>query len=188
MPRPARSAPASEANSGRRIASAPGTIDPELQKAIDQHAAAVYRIARSIVRDPALADDVVQETMIKAWRSSPVGPGEPIPRSWLFKLARNTSISMLRSRREDLPGPAGMPDENAGPGPDRAVVGRAELAELGGFLERIGEQERTLIIMREIDGMSYDELAQALDLPLSTVKTRLFRARRALKDAMEAWQ
>ena len=163
-------------------------MDPELQKAIDQHAAAVYRLARSIVHDPALADDVVQETMIKAWRSSPVGPGEPIPRSWLLKLARNTSISMLRSRREELPGEERIPERGGGLEVGRTVEGRVALTELGRLLEHLSEEERSLIIMREMDGMSYEELAHALDLPLSTVKTRLFRARRALKDAMEAWR
>ena len=169
---------------------APGRrpLDQELQKAIDAHSAAVYRIALAIVRDPALADDVVQETMIKAWRSSPVAPGEALPRAWLLKVARNTAISLLRTRREELRGPETLPDGDAGPGPGRTVESRAALKELWSVLHRLDEDARTLVIMREIDGMSYEEMASALDVPLSSVKTRLFRARRALKDAMEAWR
>ena len=58
----------------------------------------MYRLALSIVRDPALADDVVQETLIKAWRAAPLDADGSVPRAWMTKVARNTAISMLRTR------------------------------------------------------------------------------------------
>jgi RNA polymerase sigma-70 factor (ECF subfamily) len=158
-----------------------------LRAAIDQHAAVVYRLALSIVRDPALADDVVQETLIKAWRAAPLDADGSVPRAWMTKVARNTAISMLRTRRED---PAGdrLPDRPTGLTPARAVEGRAALGELSGALDRLDPDARTLIVLREIDGMSYEDIAAAMDLPLSTVKTRLFRARQQLKRALEGWR
>jgi RNA polymerase sigma-70 factor (ECF subfamily) len=160
----------------------------DLRLVVDRHAAAVYRVARSIVHDPALADDVVQETMLKAWRNSPVEPGEEIPRNWLLKVARNTAISLLRTWREDLHGPDTMPESSGGASTTRQVEGRAQLDELWKALETLDEDARALIALKEIDGLSYEEIAQALELPLPTVKTRLFRARKALKDAMKEWR
>ena len=160
----------------------------ELRRVVDRHAAAVYRVALSVVRDPALADDVVQETMIKAWRRSPVGPGEEIPRNWLLKVARNTAISVLRTRREDLHGPDTLPEAPGGFETGRTVEGRAQLEELWEAMRHLDEDARVLIALKEVDGLSYEEIATTLDLPLPTVKTRLFRARRALKDALKEWR
>lgn len=160
----------------------------DLRAVVDRHAAAVYRVARSIVHDPALADDVVQETMLKAWRNSPVGPGEEIPRNWLLKVARNTAISLLRTRREVLHGPDTLPEGSEGASTSRTVEGRAQLGELLEILQRLDEDARALIVLKEVDGLSYEEIAATLDLPLPTVKTRLFRARKALKDEMKEWR
>lgn len=163
--------------------------DPEVLRAVvDRHAAAVYRVARSIVHDPALADDVVQETMLKAWRNSPVGPGEEIPRNWLLKVARNTAISLLRTRREDLHGPDTLPEGPGGVSITRTVEGRAQVDDLLEALQHLDEDARALIVLKEVHDLSYEEIATALELPLPTVKTRLFRARKALKNSMKEWQ
>lgn len=160
----------------------------ELRRVVDRHAAAVYRVALSVVHDPALADDVVQETMIKAWRRSPVGPDEEIPRNWLLKVARNTAISVLRTRREDLHDPDTLPEAAGGFETVRTVEGRAQLEELWEAMRHLDEDARALIVLKEVDGLSYEEIASTLDLPLPTVKTRLFRARRALKHALKEWR
>ncbi len=162
--------------------------EEELRVVVERHAAAVYRVALSVVRDPALADDVVQETMLKAWRNSPVPPGKEIPKAWLLKVARNTAISLLRSRREDLHGPDTLPESAVGVETPRAVEGRAQLAELWEAMRHLDEDARALIVLKEVDGLSYEEISTTLDLPLSTVKTRLFRARKALKNALKEWR
>lgn len=165
------------------------SIAPEmLRAAIDQHAAVIYRLALSIVRDPALADDVVQETLIKAWRSAPLDPDGSVPRAWMSKVARNTAISMLRSRREHPIADDHLPERASGLTVSRTVEGRAALSDLRQALDLLDTDARALVVLREIDGMSYEEIASAMDLPLPTVKTRLFRARQSLKRALEAWQ
>jgi RNA polymerase sigma-70 factor (ECF subfamily) len=164
-------------------------IAPELLRAaIDQHAAIVYRLALSIVGDRSLADDVVQETLIKAWRGAPVDGDGLVPRAWMMKVARNTAISLLRTRREELYDDERMPDRASSVTVARTVEGRAALGDLRTALDRLDEDARTLIVLREIDGLSYEEIAATMDLPLPTVKTRLFRARQALKRALEEWQ
>ena len=162
--------------------------EAHLRRVVDRHAAAVYRVALTVVHDPALADDVVQETMIKAWRKSPVPAGEEIPRNWLLKVARNTAISVLRGRREVLHGPDTLPEAAGGAETVRTVEGRAQLEELWEALRHLDEDARALIVLKEVDDLSYEEIAATLDLPLSTVKTRLFRARKQLKDALKEWR
>ena len=161
--------------------------EEQLRRGVEQHAAAVYRVAITVVHDAALADDVVQETMLKAWRHSPVPPHEPIPRAWLLKVARNTAISLLRTRREDLHAPATLPERPGGPETSRTVENRAHLDALWELMQHLNEDARILIVLKEVDGLSYDEIASTLDLPLSTVKTRLYRARKSLKDALKDW-
>ena len=165
-----------------------GIVAPEpMRAAIDQHAAAVYRLAISIVRDPALADDVVQETMIKAWRHAPQLTDGSVPRAWMLRVARNAAISMLRTRRDDLYGDD-APEQISGITVARAVEGRAALSDLSAALDRLDADSRALIVLREIDGLSYEDIAATMELPLPTVKTRLFRARQVLKKALEEWQ
>lgn len=165
-----------------------GIVAPEpMRAAIEQHAAACYRLAISIVRDPSLADDVVQETMIKAWRYAPQQADGTVPRAWMLRVARNAAISMLRTRRDDLYGD-NAPEQISGITVARAVEGRAALGELSAALDALDSDSRALIVLREIDGLSYEDIAATMDLPLPTVKTRLFRARQVLKRALEDWQ
>ena len=164
-------------------------VDPEmLRAAIDRHAAYIYRIALSIVRDRALADDVVQETMIRAWRGAPIQPDGDMPRAWLARVARNAAIGILRRRREELYGSDAIPEKESNVSPARTVEGRAALDQLRGALGALDEGDRALIVLREIEGMTYEEIAETMELPLSSVKTRLFRARQQLKRALEEWR
>lgn len=162
--------------------------EAQLRAVVDRHAGAVYRVALTIVHDPALADDVVQETLLKAWRRGPVDADGQIPKAWLIKVARNTAISLLRTRREDLHGPDTLPDSGGGIETPRTVEGRAQLEDLWEALRHLDEDARALIVLKEVDDLSYEEIAATLDLPLSTVKTRLFRARKQLKDALKEWR
>ena len=159
-----------------------------LAELVSLHGDAVYRLARSVVHDGALADDVVQETMVKAWRAIPEFDGT-IPRAWLLKVARNTAISMLRSRRDQVRGADEFGDLAAvGGGPDTTTVDRAALDELWQAMAQLDETSRSMVVMRELSGLTYEEIAEVLELPLATVKTRLFRARRTLQESMKEWR
>ncbi|MDZ7679972.1 MAG: RNA polymerase sigma factor [Acidimicrobiales bacterium] len=163
-------------------------VDRALADLVAAHGDAVYRLARSIVHDPSLADDVVQETMVKAWRALPDFDGE-VPRPWLLKVARNTAISLLRTRREQVREAGEFGDMAAtGGGPDTTAVDRAAVDQMWVALAQLDETSRSMVVMRELSGLSYEEIAEVLDLPLATVKTRLFRARRALQHAMKEWR
>jgi RNA polymerase sigma-70 factor (ECF subfamily) len=161
---------------------------PEMTELVETHSPALFRFALSIVGDQALAEDVVQEALIKAWRKGPVGDDGKVPRAWLMKVTRNTAISLLRARRDLMPGDDALPEAENSHSTSGLAEGREAVGQLGVALRSLDEDARGLILLREIDGLSYDEIADLLEIPLHTVKTRLFRARRALKAAMEEWR
>ncbi|MCH7788346.1 MAG: RNA polymerase sigma factor [Acidobacteria bacterium] len=160
----------------------------QMEELVQAHSPALFRFALSIVGDRALAEDVVQEALIKAWRKGPVDDEGRVPRAWLMKVTRNTAISVLRARRDLIPGNEALPDAAGDDFTTRSAEGREAVGQLGVALSALDEDARGLILLREIDGLSYDEITDLLDIPLHTVKTRLFRARRALKTALEEWR
>lgn len=151
---------------------------------VDEHALAIYRLAVSIVQDPALAEDIVQETVIKAWQSMDTWRGEGSTRSWVLSIAHNTAVSALRRNREQSVAPELMPDRADPFGTERQLDGRERLAELSAALAHLEPLSRSIVVMRDVEGMSYQQIADALEVGLPTVKTRLLRARRDLQHAV----
>lgn len=152
---------------------------------VEEHAEAIYRVAVSIVRDPHLAEDVVQETVIKAWEALPKFRGESSLRAWILRIAHNTSISALRRRRDEYMAPEMLPEHMAAEGVESRVEGREELARLRGALDALDDLSRSMVVLRELEGLSYQEISEMLAVPIPTVKTRLLRARRALQRALQ---
>ena len=155
----------------------------------------VFSLVFRMVRDRALAEDLAQETFIRAFRAiSSYNPRYKFS-SWIFKIANNHTIDYLRKRRLDTVSIDGSPHavtgeeeaqtrlvvESTGEAPDQYV----EQRELGSQIEQaIGElrpEYRTVVLPRHIEGHSYEEIADIMDLPLGTVKTYLHRARAELK-------
>ncbi len=167
----------------------PATAKPlvSFEELVTDHSAAVYRVARAIVRDHALAEDVTQDTLIKAWRALPRFRGESSLRTWVLRIAHNTGISALRRRRDELLPPwslqAGGHDDSAA-GAERSVM----MNEFRRGLGKLDATSRAIIVLREVEGLSYEDIAAALGVPVPTVRTRLFRARRALARSMEGWR
>ena len=162
--------------------------DALVRTIIDQYAPAMYRVAVSIVRDGALAEDVVQESVMKAWQSAASFRGDSSLKSWAVRIAHNTAISTLRKRREELRDPALMPEQVSAMTLDRQVQGKMMVDQMWAALADMDELTKTIVVLRELESMSYEEIAQTLDLPLPTVKTRLFRARRLLSIALKEWE
>jgi RNA polymerase sigma-70 factor, ECF subfamily len=165
--------------------------DELLRQIIDEHSPSMFRVARSIVHDSALAEDVVQESIVKAWRGLAGYRAESSLRSWLLRITHNTAISMLRKRREDVRDPSVMPEASSGidyASPERSVDGRMMVDELWVALDQLDPVSRTIVVLREIEAMSYDDIVETMQLPLPTIKTRLFRARKQLASALTEWK
>ncbi len=164
----------------------PPRLDRDLNALIEEHAEAAFRVANGILRNPSLAEDAVQETMIKAWQSLPKFRGDSSLRSWILRIAHNTSVSMLRRRRERVMAPEDLPEQVGGIDPARTSAALADLRIVRVALDDLDELSRSVVILREVEGMSYQEIADTLRVPVPTVKTRLLRARRRLVHALES--
>jgi RNA polymerase sigma-70 factor (ECF subfamily) len=154
----------------------------------------VFSLIVRMVRDPSDAEDLAQEVFVKAYRALGSYDLERKFSSWLFKIAHNASIDRLRKKQ--LPTvPLETPDDEAEPlafVADRrietpeAAVERGELAQaFETALKRLRPEYREVMLLRFQQGMAYEEIAEVAGLPLGTVKTHIYRARKAMARDLE---
>ncbi len=164
------------------------TPEQQLEELVRHHLDAVYRVAYSVVRDNALAEDVAQDAILKAWKALPTFRGDSSLRSWLLRITHNTAISTLRKRREEIRDPDLLPERETSMTTEHQVVDRMSIDAFEEALNQLDELSRSIVVLREVEGLSYDEIANMLDVALPTVKTRLLRARRVLAAALDEWR
>ena len=147
----------------------------------------VYGLALRMCGSEEDAWDVAQEAFLAAWRALPGFRGESGFSTWLYRLTANAAIDCLRREKKrrgelSIEGgelPLSLPD--AGPSPQEATEGGELRAAVNAALARLTDQHRTVLILRELQELSYEEIAGALSLDLGTVKSRISRARKALR-------
>lgn len=164
--------------------------DPDdLHQLVTEHGDAIFRLALSVVRDRALAEDIAQETLVKAWLALPTFRGDASLRGWVLRIAHNTAISTLRQRRAVVTDPHDLPEEpiKIERSVESRVLSGAAMDDFVTALDTLDELSRSIVVLRELDGMSYEEIAEVLEIPMPTVKTRLLRARRRLGNALREW-
>lgn len=165
-------------------------IDPDdLHQLVVEHSDAIFRLALSVVRDRALAEDVAQEALVKAWLALPTFRGDGSIRSWLLRITHNTAISTLRRRRAVVLDPQDLPErQNRVEGSvESRVQGHVVMDEFVAALDTLDELSRSIVVLRELEGLSYEEISEVLAVPMPTVKTRLLRARRRLGNVLRDW-
>ncbi|MDH3753770.1 MAG: RNA polymerase sigma factor [Acidimicrobiia bacterium] len=155
---------------------------------IAEHADAVYRVAFSITRDRHLAQDVTQDALMKAWQKLPTFRGESPLRNWILRITHNTAISALRRRREEVRDPDMLPEHATADSVEAAVRDSMALDDFTEALDGLDDLSRSIVVLREIEGLTYDEISEVLGVPLPTVKTRLLRARKRLATALAEWR
>lgn len=166
-----------------------GRLDMDLEYMIEEYSSLIFHVAHNILHDTALAEDVVQETVIKVWRNQDGFRGDSSVKTWLVRIARNTAIDTQRRQKERLTPGGRVPDtvdDTAGADTERVAQGRAALSDLSSALDQLDELSRTIIVLREVNGMAYADIAEALEVSEATVKTRLMRARRALQESLRS--
>ena len=151
---------------------------------VNDHGRAMYRVAMAVVRDSALAEDAVQEATITAWLKLDSFRGDGSFRGWLLRIVHNTAVSMVRSSREQPWDPEWIPPETA-PSAERQAVAAFELDAAIRTFARLDPLSRTIMALREGEGLTYDDIAEALGVTIGQVKIRLLRARRRLAAAVE---
>jgi RNA polymerase sigma-70 factor (ECF subfamily) len=150
----------------------------------------IVNLVMRYVRDPDLALDITQEAFIKAYRALPRFRGDSAFYTWLYRIAVNTAKNHLASVRRrpmdvelDLQDPeqfdlhAKLKETDT---PESVTMSHELHATVAKAIEALPEDLRTAIVLRELDGMSYEEIAQTMDCPVGTVRSRIFRARDAI--------
>jgi RNA polymerase sigma-70 factor (ECF subfamily) len=170
------------------------TRDDDLRRrrfeaAVLPHLDAAYNLARWLARGDAEAEDLVQTACLRALRFFDGSTGSN-PRAWLLAIVRNAFYSSLERRRAD--GDAAPFDEEihtpapAVPEPEAALLRRADAALLRQAIAALPAVFREAIVLREIEGLSYREIAEVAGIPIGTVMSRLARARQHLQDHLAA--
>ncbi|MBI0536338.1 sigma-70 family RNA polymerase sigma factor [Roseomonas sp. KE2513] len=152
------------------------------------HLDAAYSLARWLVRAPHFAEDVVQEAVLRGLSYFASFRGED-GRAWLMRIVRNTAYTMLAARRQGgqaaeqgqgLDGDMVRNLPDTGEGPDAALSRLEDAARLEQALAALPIELRECIVLKELEELSYKEIAQVTGVPIGTVMSRLWRARRAL--------
>lgn len=151
------------------------------------HLAAAYNLARWLTRNDADAEDVVQESYLRAFRFFGGFHGGD-SRAWTLKIVRNTCYSWLQKNR--APEMTNEFDEEMhvaqSGNPETILIENVDKQLLKRLLDELPLEFREIVILRELEGFSYKEIAQIADLPLGTVMSRLARARARLQNALAA--
>src|SRR5678815_5963668 len=152
------------------------------------HIDALYNFALYLSRKPAEADDLVQETYLRAFRfADRFQPGTHL-RAWLFQILRNTFLTFYRLReREPALSEDGIPAGGAmfHDAPDQDGASTEVLTDLDRALSRLPEEFKTPLLLAEVEGLPLDEVAQIMDCPVGTVKSRIFRAKERLREYLK---
>ncbi|KUI32580.1 sigma-70 family RNA polymerase sigma factor [Mycobacterium sp. GA-2829] len=153
------------------------TEDAMLRVLYDEHAGALWRYALKLTGDPATAEDVVQETLLRAWRHRPDGS----PRAWLFTVARNIVIDERRSARFRRETGTSDVESVAQPSEPDKVDSALDRLLVGSALSQLSEDHRAVVRRAYYDGWTTAQISAELGIPEGTVKSRLHYAVRALR-------
>ena len=165
---------------------------------VRRHESKVYSLSLRMLGDSAEAEDVSQEVFVAVHRHLPRFRGDCKLSTWIYRVTRNqclNRIKYLEHRATD-----GEPDTDRtdaalaaasgehlampAPRPDKALLGAEERAAVQTAMQKLSAEHRMLVVLRDIEGLDYDEIARVLELPIGTVKSRLHRARAHLADLL----
>jgi len=153
------------------------------------------RLLARFIRDPAEVEDVTQEAFIKAYRALPAFRGDSAFYTWLYRIGINTAKNYLMALGRRAPTSTEVEAEDAEGYEDgeqlrdintpESVLLSAEIARtVNATIEELPEELRTAIQLRELEGMSYEDIARIMDCPIGTVRSRIFRAREAIAERL----
>ncbi len=158
---------------------------------LEQYRPVIARYIRNMVRDSADAEDLTQETFIRAFRQRATLRDETALLSWLYQIATHVALDRLRQRirmrnRQDEQRPEEMYVEDKSTLSALSVIQQNEMSEcVQAYVTRLSDGYKTVLLLHDVDGLTASEIADLLGLPLTTVKMRLHRARRKLQAMLQ---
>lgn len=162
---------------------APDQDSAAFGRAVLPHLDSAYNLARWVVRDPSLADDVVQGAVLRALRYFASFRGDNM-RAWLLRIVRHAAYDALadrtRTRTEDADGTAAAEIPDPADDPETAFARRRQSAWLQQAIANLPAELRECLVLRELEELSYKEIAHITGVPVGTVMSRLWRARQTL--------
>lgn len=177
------------------IADALGGNQMAFRKLNERYRIPVYHIISKIVRNTDTANDLVQETFMKAFKSLASYRSEYKFSTWLYKIAANNSIDFLRKKRinalsldQELDTGEGKVEIEVADhsyNPETDLVRKQQRVSIVEAIDELPEKYKLVIIYRHKDDKSYEEIAELMDIPVGTVKARIFRARELLKKKLK---
>jgi len=158
---------------------------------VEKYQRKLARLLSRFIRDPAEVEDVTQEAFIKAYRALPAFRGDSAFYTWLYRIGINTAKNYLMAMGRRAPTSTEVEAEEAEGfeegeqlrdinTPESVLLSNEIAKTVNATIERLPEELRTAIQLREIEGMSYEEIAKVMDCPIGTVRSRIFRAREAI--------
>jgi RNA polymerase sigma-70 factor (ECF subfamily) len=162
---------------------------------VEKYQRKLARLLSRFIRDPAEVEDVTQEAFIKAYRALPAFRGDSAFYTWLYRIGINTAKNYLMALGRRAPTSTEVEAEDAEGfeegeqlrdinTPESLLLSREIAETVNATIEKLPEELRKAIQMREIEGMSYEDIAQAMDCPIGTVRSRIFRAREAIAEKL----
>jgi RNA polymerase sigma-70 factor (ECF subfamily) len=153
------------------------------------------RLLMRLIRDPAEVEDVAQETFIKAYRALPSFRGDSAFYTWLYRIGVNTAKNYLVSQGRRAPTSTDFDSEEAegfdegeqlrdNNTPERLLQSKQVGETVNAAMDALPEELRTAIMLREIEGLSYEDIARIMECPIGTVRSRIFRAREAVAEKL----
>lgn len=167
------------------------------QELVRRHQDRVFSICLRMLGDASEAEDICQDVFLAVHRHLPRFRGDSRLSTWIFRVTRNHCLNRLkylgRREREGMPeheraDAADAPDslQSVVQRPDRALLGAEERQRVQLALQRLSDEHRLLVVLRDLEGLSYEEIGRIADLPAGTVKSRLHRARAHLAELLAA--
>ena len=162
---------------------------------VEKYQRKLARLLSRFIRDPAEVEDVTQEAFIKAYRALPAFRGDSAFYTWLYRIGINTAKNYLMAMGRRAPTSTEVEAEEAEGfeegeqlrdinTPESLLLSNEIAETVNATIEGLPEELRTAIQMREIEGMSYEDIAKAMDCPIGTVRSRIFRAREAIAEQL----
>jgi RNA polymerase sigma-70 factor, ECF subfamily len=166
--------------------------DADFQRQALVHLDALYNFAMYLSKRPADAEDLVQETYLRAFRfSHRFQPGTHL-RAWLFQILRNTFLTFYRVREREAPiAEDGVPEWDAPmfhDAPEDDGVAMEAHTDLERAMRRLPEDFRTVLLLAEVEGLPLEEVARVMACPVGTVKSRIFRAKERLRGLLRDYE